>query len=136
MKERSNKKIFLRFFSSRLFLVVVGGLLLAFAFGFARSYYEAYKIQQEINSLKEQVQDLQQKKLESLNMLSYVLSQNFVEEKAREELNLKKDGEHVIAVPIGNENVNLEVKNVEETSPGQPVSNPLKWWYYFSHTKN
>ena len=129
---QKNEKSFLkRFFGSRWFLVTAFVVAVLVAFGYARAYYQDYKIRQEIDSLQEQVKKLEHKKIESMDILKYVTSDAFVEEKARTELNLKKPGENVLII----KNQAEQVGN-EETTQKSPVektllNNPIKWWYYF-----
>lgn len=61
-------------------------------------------------------------------MLSYVLSPDFVEEKARLELNMKRPGERVAVVNVGEGGQPTE----EPAAALQDFGNPLKWWYYFT----
>ena len=136
-----------RFFTSRVFLIFALIAALATAFGFARAYYQDYKVRQEINELEAEVKKLEKKKLESMEILKYVTSQNFVEDKARTELNLKKPGEHVIFIQNGNSEEELEARNRNESASSaykapkesglsaeeaEALSNPAKWWYYFT----
>lgn len=120
-----------RFFFSRLFLLIISLGVLFTAIGFGRAYYQAYQIRQQIRALQNDLNALQKKKLASLEILSYVLSQNFVEEKARTELNLKKPGEHVAVIP--NQATTPVINAVSTGVSGQHLANPIKWWYYFSH---
>lgn len=117
-----------RFFPSRAFLIVAFFLAVLLAAVFARAYYRDYQVKREIAALKEEVKHLEKKKLESLQILQYVMSENFVEEKARTELNLRKPNEQVVA---------FETKQKTEQAKralhtGQKPGNPLKWWYYFT----
>jgi len=99
------------------------------AIGYGRAYYQDYKIRQEINALQDEVKRLEYKKLESMEILKYVTSDAFVEEKARTELNLKKPGENVMVVT----NPEVEVKPSQESKEEKPrLNNPTKWWYYFT----
>ena len=66
-----------------------------------------------------------------MEILNYVMSPDFVEEKARTELNMKKDGENVIV--FKNENSYSKRENRIHINTGQKISNPLKWWYYFTN---
>lgn len=126
--QKNEKSFFKRFFGSRWFLVTAFVVAVLVAFGYARAYYQDYKIRQEINSLQEQVKKLEHKKLESMEILKYVISDAFVEEKARTELNLKKPGENVLVL----KNQDGDEK-IEENSPVEKtlLNNPIKWWYYF-----
>lgn len=120
-----------QFFVSRLFLFSVLMVAVVFAFGFARAYYQDYKVRQEIRNLQEQVKKLEAKRIESMEILKYVTSPGFVEEKARTELNMKKPGEQVLMIN------NLEEDSKTETVSGaeesERLNNPSKWWYYFTH---
>jgi len=119
-----------RFFASRWFLIVALLLSLMVAFGYARAYYQDYKVKQEIKSLQEQVKALEKKKLESVEILKYVSSPQFVEDKARTELNLKKPGENMLIVNGLTQNRLPEAELPVEKSL---LNNPVKWWYYFIH---
>lgn len=130
MRSHSHSSLAKRFFESRLFLVSVVVILAIVALSYARAYYQNYKVQQEIRDLEEQVSQLEKKRLESLEILDYVQSELFVEDVARTELNLKKPGEHVLVI----HNPDAERKPGRRlTDAGQQLSNPVKWWYYFTN---
>lgn len=120
-----------RFLSSRLFLIIGIPLALLVAFGYVRSYYSGYKVNQEIAVLEKEIKNLERKKIESMEILDYVMSSNFVEEKARTELNMKKEGENVLV--FKNENTYSDRESYKDTYTGQKISNPLKWLYYFTN---
>ena len=120
-----------RFFTSRLFLVVIFGMIGLIIFGSIRTYYQDYKVKQEIASLQDEVNNLQKKKFQSMELLQYVTSNAFVEEKARTELNLKKPGEHVLIIPNIQKSQEDKEANSQISQSGQNLSNPIKWWYYF-----
>lgn len=122
-----------RFFTSRLFLVVMFGMIALIIFGSVRTYYQDYKVKQEIASLQDEVNNLQKKKFQSMELLQYVTSNAFVEEKARTELNLKKPGEHVLIIPNMQKNGETKELSPQISESGQNLTNPIKWWYYFIH---
>jgi cell division protein FtsL len=132
MKRSHNQSILRRFFSSKLFIVVFLLLAVLLVFGFVRSYYRDYKVKEEIKTLEEQIDSLSGQRLESMEILKYVMSDSYVEEKARTELNLKKEGEKVLII---NDISNTEYKNINRGSSRQTIPNPLKWWYYFTKSK-
>ena len=76
------------------------------------------------------VNDTEFQKIESLEILEYVLSEDFVEEKARTGLQLKKPGEQVVRILNPKEDTNIEGDSLEKTFP---LNNPVHWWYYFTH---
>ena len=118
----------MKFFSSRFFFLLLLGIAMFVATGLIRASYQHYQLRQEISSLEAEIQALSKKKLESMELLSYVMSPAFAEERARVELNLKEPGEHVAVIrDTGERNATEEV----ESTAGQEASNPIKWWYYF-----
>jgi len=122
-----------RFFTSRLFLLLACIAVALVAFSYARAYYQDYAIRQEIARLEREVRALEHKKLESFELLKYVSSDAYVEKKAREEFNLKKPGENVIAISeegvLKHEEIPLPMAKKIDA-----LNNPIKWWYYFTHT--
>ena len=131
MTKTDEKNQVKRFFGSRLFLIIGIPLALAVILGFVRSYYSGYKVNQEIANLEKEIRTLEHKKIESMEILNYVMSSGFVEEKARTELNMKKEGENVLV--FKNENSYLDREISKNESTGQKISNPLKWLYYFTN---
>lgn len=129
--KRTEQSLLRRFFASRLFLLVSLIVVVLIAFGYARAYYQDYKIRAEISNLQEQAKNLGKKKLESMEILKYVTSDQFVEEKARTELNMQKPGENVVII---NNSVEAESDiKTKQAVDDKPLSNPIKWWYYFIH---
>ncbi|MFH0857422.1 MAG: septum formation initiator family protein [Candidatus Magasanikbacteria bacterium] len=121
------------FFSSRLFVILFFGLSLVLVCGFMRSYYRDYKVKEEIRQLETQIDALSKQKLESMEILQYVMSDDYVEEKARTELNLKKPGEGVMIVE--DTETKTPSTSEEDEASGRILKNPLKWWYYFTQGK-
>lgn len=134
MKQQKKKKTspFGRFFASRLFLIIACISAVLVAISYARAYYQDYAIRQEIARLENEVRRLEHKKLESFELLKYVSSDAYVEEKGRMEFNLKKPGEHVIAIDEHGLKAYDEVF-VEQEDNSSTLKNPVKWWYYFTH---
>ncbi len=131
-RESKDESFVRRFFRSRLFLIILLVCITLIALSYARAYYQDYTIRQEIKTLESEVQRLEKKKLESLDILSYVMSDAFVEEKARRELNMKKPGEHMVIVEGQESNISSTPSSEqEEQNARQEISNPLKWVYYF-----
>ncbi len=119
-----------RFFASRLFIILAFLAIFFVAAAYIRAYYQDYKVRQEIKTLQEEVKKLEKKKLESMEILKYVISPEFVEEKARTELNMKKPGENVLVISSSSQ----EQETAEKAEQAKPLlKNPVKWWYYFTH---
>lgn len=133
-KTRQTEHSTKRFFSSRLFLIVLLVCTLLIAISYARAYYQDYAVRQEIARLQQEVGNLEHKKLESFELLKYVSSDAYVEEKARVEFDLKKPGEQVLVIE-GDTMQASDVPVVEDRSVPSTLKNPAKWWYYITHTE-
>lgn len=131
MRNKDQKSFFVRFFQSGVFFVVIFLFLTFIIISFVRAYFEDYQVREKIQELQSQVHSVEGKKIESLRMLEYVKSDRFIEEKARTELNLKKFGENVVFVE-GLSTVSSTFRGVEPVDENR-LSNPMKWWYYFTH---
>lgn len=130
MSEEGHKSWWI-FFRSRWFLLGIFVLTALAIFAFGRAYYQGYQVRQEIARLQEEARRLEGKKIETLELLQYAQTKDFVEEKARTELNMIKPGEKVAVV----------AKNTGATSSGQEnaevvksinLSNFKKWWRFFT----
>ncbi|PLX28576.1 hypothetical protein C0581_01565 [Candidatus Parcubacteria bacterium] len=134
MKRDEQRSSVGRFFASRSFLVIALVVMTLFTLGFARAYYQDYKVKQQINQLEEEVKLLENKKIESIDILKYVASDKYVEDKARTELNMKAPGEQVIFIQdLNEENREGALNDEYRGEDGQVLSNPVKWFYYFIH---
>ena len=123
-----------RFFASRTFLIIALAVMTVFAFGFARAYYQDYKVKREIRQLEDELSRLEKRKLESVEILKYVTSNTYVEDAARTELNMQAPAEHVIFLQDTQDNSAIQ-DSVGEVAieDGQNMPNPVKWFYYFIH---
>lgn len=127
MESRQKKTRIRRFFASRLFLILSLVVAILIALGYARAYYQDYQIKEEIRELEQEVGRLETKKLESLEILKYVMSDAFVEEKARTELNMRKPGEQLVVIDREEQNITVD----DDAKKEMPFSNPHKWRLYF-----
>jgi cell division protein FtsB len=92
--------------------------------------YEQWKSEKAIEGEKEnlylQEQQLQKKNQDLSNSLEFLKSQDFKERVAREQLNLKKEGEMVFTF---SDQTPSEEYNGSEQTPKENY--PQKWWNYF-----
>lgn len=132
MKRGNNQSFVKRVFQSRFFITgaILVFILVASAYG--RAFYQDYKIKQEIAQLETELQNLQVERLELLDVLNRAMSDDYVDEVARTQLNMKKPGEHVIVVNRHEESDSTRRSGqIQE----EALSNPIKWWYYITHKK-
>ncbi len=117
-----------RAWQSRVFLGILFTAAVLLVFANIRTYSRDAELRQEIRDLEMQKKNLSQKQLESIELLEYVMNDQFVEDAARTELHMKKPDENVIVVRT--EGVEI-VSSTEKMTPRQRRTNPIQWWYYF-----
>ncbi len=113
--------------SSKITIFFLASLLLFFGALKFRQLEKQKAIREEKNKLIEQENSLKKRNEDLLGTLANLNSDSYKERVAREELNLKREGEFV-----------YNFSNIEESSNEKPKtsfqpgeSNPVKWWNYF-----
>jgi cell division protein FtsB len=132
MAENKLKRIF---YSKAMIFV----LLLAFiwlSITLVRATYKKYQLDQEIVSVKNEMEKLDKKGQELNQMLDYFNSQNSLEKEAKEKLNLKKEGETVVMINENSFAQEAAILPVTTTAQGddnfeKDENNLIKWWKYF-----
>ncbi|MFA5130852.1 MAG: septum formation initiator family protein [Patescibacteria group bacterium] len=120
---------FYRLFSSQRFLALVGLIfLLLIVFPLAKAYTQKKIVENEINDVKKQISDFEQSNSDMKDMISYLQSDQSLEDQARLNLNLKKPGEEVVVI----ENAASSSSFVEQNKTTEQENNFAKWWLYFS----
>ena len=130
---RNKKNIFKKIFFSQGFLSLVGLIIIiSISFPFAKNAIKQYKINQEINNLKKDIAGLQDKNSDLKKVFANLNSDQFAEEQARLNFNLKKSGEELVVIK------NSEGLNSTSSAAGdnqkkvaEQLSNPQKWFNYF-----
>ncbi len=119
---------FYRFLSSQRFLAIIGlAFLLLIVFPLAKTYTQRRLVEAEIEDVKKQINDFESSNRELKEIITYLESDQSLEEQARLNLNLKKAGEKVIVIETSNSATSTEDKNKTTASE----TNFTKWWYYF-----
>jgi len=101
-----------------------------------KAVYKKYQLDQEIESLKIEINKMDKKEQELTNLINYLGSQNSLEKEAREKLNLKKEGESVLMVSetdlakdlAGSSGQRWPASSEEKVAP---ENNLVKWWKCF-----
>jgi cell division protein FtsB len=119
---------FYRLFSSQRFLAIVGLVfLLLIIFPLARTYTQRRLVEKEIEDVKKEISNFESTNQELKDMITYLESDQSLEEQARLNLNLKKPGEKVIVIePAKNASSSGDINKTTTAE-----SNFLKWWHYF-----
>ncbi len=133
MLDRPRKKNFiLRLLYSQKFLAVLGlAIMVLISFPLVRIINQRYKIDKEVKDLETEISELEAKNKDFKELISYLESDQFVEEQARLSLGLKKEGEEVVGIeePATAGDDLSAATDTERNLEGR--ANPVKWWYYF-----
>ncbi|MBD3244991.1 MAG: hypothetical protein GF335_03295 [Candidatus Moranbacteria bacterium] len=141
MKNNNNSIFWIKFF-----LFVVCGFLILWGYGIFKVIYKKHKIKKEVENLRHQVQEMEQRNQKLKGSIEYFKSLSFSQKEAKEKLNVKKEGEKVIMIKTkepakekdpeqtnqesGQGQVHNQVHNKEGAKVEQK-SNSQKWWDYF-----
>ena len=132
---RKKKNIFLKFFLNQyvvIFLALV--LLLLVSIPLARNVSKKYNIDSEVRALEDEIASLQTKNIELENLINDYSKIDFVEEIARLNLGLKKEGEEVLVVKKNNDNIkvnDISFNSKIKFAGDKKEKNPSKWFRYF-----
>lgn len=134
------KKVFKLIFSQIAVFIIGLVILVLISIPLARNVSQRYKINKEIKDLEAEIQVLEKQNSGLKNFVEYLGSEQFVEEQARLNLGLKKNGEEVAVVKTdgdkkdASQNKTTETRDVfdiKTVSEPKKISNPLKWRNYF-----
>ncbi len=115
-------------FSSQRFLALVGLVfLLLIIFPLAKTYTQRRLVEKEIEDVKKEISEFESTNKELKEMITYLESDQSLEEQARLNLNLKKPGEKVIV--IDNSKIASSTDGINKTTTSK--NNFEKWWNYF-----
>lgn len=98
--------------------------------------YRKHQLGKEIDNLKAELEKTQQRGQEISQLLQYFGSQDYVEQQAKEKLNLKKEGESVVMIPEAaiNQEVQSQAASLANSAVSSSLvneSNLIKWWNFF-----
>ena len=134
---QKKKNILSKLFFSKLFFILSIILILFLIWFFLKGYNENRATNQNLESLKKEIEDLEKDNQEFSRLIEYFNSSSFVEKEAREKLGLKKNGEKVVAVSENNnyrkdEDNQIVEKNIENK---KSIFLPKLWMDYFFKIK-
>jgi len=130
MIRREKKNLVLKILYDQRFLALVGlAIIILISFPLAKNISRRYKLNKEIQGLGKEISDLETRNKDLKQLISYLESDQFVEEKARLDLGLKKEGESVVVIQ---ENpADASKASNEENAKKENLTNFDKWWNYF-----
>lgn len=137
-----NKKNFVhRLIVDKKFLTFLGlVIIILICIPLVKNISNRYRINNEIKELKKEIINLESKNSNFKDLISYLESDQFVEEQARLKLNLKKEGENVVVIENGSSKSEHDLATTSSifNIPGlakanltEIINNSQKWWKYF-----
>lgn len=136
-KKKSRIKIF---FSNQILVSALGlAIIVAISIPLAKNISKQYEINDEIDLLQEQIGDLDGKNANLKNLITFLESDQFIDEEARKNLNFKKAGEEVVVIKSevlntleNKDEINsIYMINQPKIAGEQMAANPKKWLRYF-----
>jgi len=127
---------FKKFFYSRLSLFLLLLAVIWLSLVLVKTFYRRHQLDNEISSLKGEIDKLEKKHQELDQLISYVGSQDFLEKEAKDKLNLKKEEENVAMInesALGREVAGEAATTTSAQNPaGSNNENKLiQWWKFF-----
>jgi cell division protein FtsB len=115
---------FQSFLQSRLGTIVLGCGLVFVLFITAKLLMQKNEVEREIKELRAKSEEINKQNQDLSQLINYFNTETYKERQAREQLNLKKEGEYVVVLPK-QDSADLMQTNAEK------ISNPRKWFNYF-----
>lgn len=112
-----------------LFLLVGLGVLGLLFIGFGREYVRNRQIENEIAALQAEHDRLEEDRLASLELISDLSSEYYLEREARMKRGLGEPGETLVVVDLQDELIPQGEVLGATTEDG--LNNPARWFYYF-----
>lgn len=123
--------LFQRVIASKLFYPVVGALFAVVAFGVVREAIRQYQLNQDIEKLEEEIASLESRNQDLNQLIRYLHTDRYKEQRARESLGLARPDENVVVVP---DRVNAAIDGASQEVKGEAteqLTNADRWMRYF-----
>ncbi|HOZ56428.1 MAG: Septum formation initiator [Parcubacteria group bacterium ADurb.Bin316] len=136
------KNFFKSLFTKQILFTIAGMTIITLiSIPLAKNVTKQYKVNKEIDILKNEIANLGEKNSQFKNLISYMQSDQFVEEKARLNLNYRQPGESVVVIKnedkketaaSGDKNeVNIALGAMTGLKNEKLSSNLQRWFKYF-----
>ncbi len=120
-----------------LFLMANLAVLLVVGIATVRETYRGWTVDSEISSLEQKAQALEGRKMQLSTLADKMQDTSFIEKQARAKLGLQKPGERVVVLEgISATQTSFSIDVVTAPTASDTMSNPQRWWRYFSQGAN
>ncbi|MEA1936594.1 MAG: septum formation initiator family protein [Patescibacteria group bacterium] len=131
IKKRKKSGLASKVFSFKLFILVSVLVVIFLGTNLGREFYRKYQIQKEIDSLKGDINSLEENNYKLSQLVEYCKTSEYKETQARERFNLGKEGENlVVMIEAGDSDNEIE----EKADNSKELPNYKRWWNYFFAT--
>ncbi|MFH1522247.1 MAG: septum formation initiator family protein [Patescibacteria group bacterium] len=136
IKKRKRGNIFLRIIYNQKFLAILGLVIIVLiSIPLAKNISKRYNVNKEIKELEDEIVGLETNNKDLKRLVTYLESDQFVEEQARLNLGLKKPGEEVAVIKDNSLNLitgGQEAKNkINNEANSKEGANSQRWLDYF-----
>ena len=139
MLKPPKRNLISRLFFNHKFLALLGlSLIILISIPLAKNISQRYRVNREIRELEKEINQLENKNIDFKKFITYLESNQFIEEQARLKLGLKKPGEEVavIQTPINEQKLATTTNSIFglpqlETGVTKATTNPERWLKYF-----
>jgi cell division protein FtsB len=114
----------------KLFFLVTLLILIAILIPTAKNYIQRKSIEQEIESMKQEIEEFDKSNRELADMMAYLSSNEALEDKARTSFGLKKEGESVLVIKEETKEINNNITASSSLDEKKP-SRLNQWYNYF-----
>lgn len=132
IERRRKKNIFFKIIYSQVFLSFLGLVIIVFiSIPLAKNLSKRYYVSQEIKDIEQEIEELELENKDLGKLISYLESEQFVEEQARLNLGLKKRGEEVVVIKEIEEVIETGFSSDNPRENKEDNTNPERWLSYF-----
>ena len=132
IKRKKKSGLAHKIFSFKMFILASVLVVIFFGTNLGKEFYRKYQIQKEIDSLKGDINSLEENNYKLSQLIEYCKTDEYKEAQARERFSLGKEGENLV-VMLESNNSDNEIE--KKTSDDKELSNYRKWWNYFFAAK-
>lgn len=140
--------IFIKIIFNAKFVAFIGLIIIiAISVPLAKNVSQKKEIDKEIVNLQKEIKEIENKNTDLKKIIDYMGSNQYVEEQARLNFGLKKNGEEAVVIESketqdlrasidGGENLSandnvFNIPGLKNSKPARAKTNPEKWWEYF-----
>ena len=107
-------------------------ILIIIAVPLVKKVKKQLAVNSEIQELEEEIAILEGQKSELSGVIDYLQTDQYVKDRAKQDLNYKEPGEQVVVIKKEDTNENADDKNADDKLADiSGRNNIVKWWYYF-----